>query len=371
MYKLKQLLFPAFIILCLSCKNDRSHTYAIKDFRKSLQPHLIQIVSEGIVEYYDSSLENMLTDKELVQLGQSEHPVLRASAFREMLQRKSFDHFDVLMSHLADTAIVATDAGEWGIWYQTVSDYILQEAKWKTQEAKNKTVEQVLTRHNYLRSAYHILPWIEPREKYYPFIKDMATRPRRLSEEGYELGFDDIEYALYGLAKFKQKEDVMIIKNSLMKHVGFLSDMSFRLMKEFPDTAYLDVLQDYHYRQFYMFPGNRRGGFTGFYEDRTAPEDFIKALAAQQNEGSARLLDTMLTRLSSQTCFPDRVNIVDEVIMEIWEHPCPAYARLRRKIKTKAEEILKKYISIPFEDLEPIEKPMEKPDETAKENIRW
>lgn len=285
----------------------------------------------------DSMLRHLVTDEELKQLAQSEHPVLRATAFREMLWRKSFNHFNVLMKHLDDTAIVPTDAGEFGIWYRTVSDDILQKAKWKTQEAKNKTIEQVLTKHNYLRSAYLILSGIEPQEKYYRFIKDMATRPRRLDEEGYELGFDDIEYALYGLAKFKKKEDIKIIKEQLTKNVWRISDVSFRLMKEYPDTAYLDILQTYHRRQFYKFSGNRRGGFSGFIADRADPEDFIQALVVQQNERSAKLLDTVLYHIPSVICMPDKENIENELIDAIWKHPCPAYALLREKIKEKAE----------------------------------
>jgi hypothetical protein len=269
------------------------------------------------------------------------------------------------MNHLADTAIVATDAGEFGIWFQTVSDYILQDATWETPETKNKTVEQVLTKHNYLRSAYTILSQLEPHEKYYSYIRDMATRPRRLDPyEGYELGFGDIEYALYGLAKFKKKEDVQSIKGKLMKHVWELSDVSFRLMKEYPDTAYLDVLQSYHRRQFYKFSGNRPHGFSGVIADRAAPEDFIQALVIQQNDRSAKLLDTMLTYIPKYTCMPDKETIINEVIEEIWEHPCPAYARLREKIKRKAEEILKGRISIPMDTYSI-------PVDTTKRIIRW
>jgi hypothetical protein len=171
-----------------------------------------------------------------------------------MLNRKSFNHFDIILAHLDDTALVFTDAGEFGISDRTVSDDILLEAEWKTQEAKNKTVDQVLAKHNYLWSAYLILKNLEPQEKHYPFIKDMATRPRRLDpHEGFELGFHDIEYALYGLAKFKKKGDAEIIKKRLMGQVWKLSDVSFGFMKEFPDTAYFDVLKEYHRRQFYHF----------------------------------------------------------------------------------------------------------------------
>lgn len=361
MIKLKHLLPAVLIVLFSCCKNEHGYTYAIKDFRRSVQPFLFKIVSKGIVMSHDSSQIKSITDDELIRLGRSEHPVLRATAFREMLDRSSFNDFDLVMNHLDDTAIVATDAGEFGIWHRTVSDDILQEASWETPESKNKTIEQVLTKHNYLRSAYTILVQLDPQEKYYSFIKDMATRPRRLSYDGYELGFDDIEYALYGLAKFKKQDDVEIIKNILMKNVRRLRDVSFRLMKEFPAPAYFDVLQAYHYRKFYQFSGNRPGGFSGFVEDLAAPEDFIDALAAQQNDKSAMLLDTMLHRLPGQTCMPDKENIVNEVVKAIWEHPCPAYTRLREKIRLKAEEILKRQITIPY-DL---------PADTTKKVYRW
>jgi hypothetical protein len=149
-----------------------------------------------------------------------------------------------------------------------------------------------------------------------------------------------------------------------MQNIWKLSNVSFRLMKDFPDTVYLDVFQKYHRRQFYRFSGNRRDGFSGFTPDRADPEDFIRALAVQQNSRSALLLDTLLNCLPLQTCMPDKENIIDEVIMEIWEHPCPAYAGLRDKIKAKAEEILKWRISIPM-DRDNV------PTDTTKENIRW
>lgn len=350
MVKPRLLLFLSVIISFWSCKTDKKYNYAIKDFRSSLQPHLTKMVEKGIVMYSDSALRNMATDEELERLGKSEHPILRAAAFREMLSRKSFKHFDIIIEHLDDTALVFTDAGEFGIWDRAVSDDILQEAEWKTKAEKSKTVDVVLTKHNYLRSAYIILPGLEPQEKYYQFIKNMATRPRRLDPyEGYELGFGDIEYALYGLAKFKKKEDAEVIKKRLMEYVWRLSDISFQFMAEFPDTAYFDVLQTYHRRQFYKFSGNRPHGFTGYAADRAAPEDFIKALVVQQTDRSAKLLDTMLNRLPLQTCMPDKDYILDNIITAIWEHPCPAYTKLREKIKPKAEEILKLRISIPMD----------------------
>ena len=366
MIRLKHLIIlPTLIVCTLSCKNDKRNNYAIKDFRRSLQPFLINIVTKGIVTHHDSSQIKSITDDELIRLGKSENPVLRATAVMEMHDRSSFNHFDIVMNHLDDTAIVATDNGEFGIGLQKVSDYLLGRSSWETAQARNETIKLVMTKHNYLSSAYNILTNIEAEEKYYPYIKDMVTRPRHLDRyEGYELGFYEIEYALYGLAKFQKKEDVQLIKNKLMSHVWDLSDVSFRLMKEFPDTAYLDVLQTYHRRQFYKFSGNRPHGFSGVVADRAAPEDFIQALVIQQNDRSAKLLDTMLIYLPKYTCMPDKENIINEIIEEIWEHPCPAYARLREKIKHKAEEILKGRISIPLD-------PIDIPADTTKKIFHW
>ncbi len=365
MIRLNHFLLATLIACLSSCKNEQGKPYAIKNFRKSLQPVLFKIVSEGIVTYHDSSDIKSITDEELIRLGKSENPILRATALREMLDRGSFNPFDIVMKHLDDTSIVATDNEEFGIKFETVSDCLIGRTRWETPQARDKTIESVLTKHNYLSSAYDILTKIEAHEKYYPYIKDMATRPRRLDRyEGYELAFYEIEYALYGLAKFHKKEDIQIIKDKLMKQVWELSDVSFRLMKEFPDTAYFDVLQTYHRRQFYKFSGIRPHGFTGYNADRAAPEDFIEALVVQQNDRTAKLLDTMLTYLPKYTCLPDKENIINAVIEQIWEHPCSAYARLREKVKHKAEEILKGRITIPLD-------PIDSPVDTTKRTYHW
>lgn len=336
------------VFCCCCCNKSHKYSYAIKDFRTTLQPYLTDIVDRGIVISNDSILRNIATDDELIRLGRSEHPILRATAFREMLTRRSFDHFDILMEHLDDTALVATDAGEFGIWYRTVSDDILRNAGWKTQEAKEKTIKQVLTQHNYLSSAYLILLHFEPKEMYYPFIRDMATRPTHLNPiYGDKPGFADIEFALYGLAKFRKKEDVALIKKKLMQHIRELSDVSFRLMKEYPDTAYLEVLQTYHQRRFYRFSGEEAGGFTGSDANRASSKDFIQALVSQASNQSAALLDTILQRLPSLTCMPHKEEVKDDLVMQIWEHPSPVYARLKNSVKDKAAQLLKHQLSVP------------------------
>jgi hypothetical protein len=294
----------------------------------------------------------MATDDELMQLGQSEHPVLRASAFREMLHRKSINHFNILMNHLDDTATVATDAGEFGIRYRTVSDDILQEAKWKTKEDKNKTINEVITRHNYLKAAYTILSQIEPQEKYYSFIKGMATR-----RTNYEEAFDEIEDALYGLAKFKKKDDIKIIKEQLLENCWGISYSSFRLMTEFPDTSYLQVYEKYYPRNFYR---------TICKEQHTSKAvAFINSIATYKTQRSSKILDSILNKKPFVNCPADTSNIRQELMYAIWNNECEAYSKLRKQIEKRIQEKGKNKIE--FAPIEPVDLQVD----SSEEKIRW
>jgi hypothetical protein len=356
MFQPKQLISLLIVILFWSCNTDNKYSYAIKDFRKPLQPYLTSIVSKGIVMYYDSSLRNIATDKELIKLGNSEHPVLRASAFREMLHRKSFNHFDILMNHLDDTAIVATDAGEWGILYSSVSDDIIEHAKWKDTAGKNKTIDEVITGHNYLRSAYTILSNLQPQEKYYPYIKDMAIRERKSVSDYNKPWAGDVEFALYGLAKFKKKDDIKIIKELLISNAWNMGSVSFNLMKEFPDTSYLAVFETYYKRNFY------RNICTGRSVDKAV--HFVETIATYKNNRSAEILKTILNKKPFINCTADTGWLKERLIYAIWDNPCDAYLKLRQQIEWKVKYDEKNRIILPAE-------PVNFPADTAIEKIRW
>ena len=66
MIRLKLLILPILIVCIFSCKSEKENTYAIKDFRKSLQPFLNKIVTLGIVTYHGSSQTKSITDNETV-----------------------------------------------------------------------------------------------------------------------------------------------------------------------------------------------------------------------------------------------------------------------------------------------------------------
>lgn len=330
MCKVVKVSFFLMSFLFLSCNTESSYKYAIKDFRKVLQPGLTKIVSKGIVSSYDSTLRHVATDKELVKLGQSEHPVLRAAAFREMLTRNSFNHFDILMNHLDDTAIVATDAGEWGIWYRSISDDIIEEAEWANQNDKKRTIDEVITKHNYLHSAYTILSKLRPQEKYYPYINDMALRERKSIADYSRPWIGDVEFAVYGLAKFKKTDDVQIIKKILISHAWSMGELSFKLIKEFPDTAYLEVLETYHKRHFYR----------NLCTDKSSQNaiSFIETVASYKSYRSAQILESILNRKPFVNCSVDTLWIKDQLMYAIWDNPCNAYLDLRQQIAGKVHD---------------------------------
>ncbi len=222
----------------LSCTNEPVNRYSPGSFTNELRPHLEKIVAKGVAGY-DSSiiyLKDHTTDAELSKISRSEHPVLRMVALRIMQQRDSPDKFGFIMSHLDDDATIAIDEGEFGVNFRKIADVLLWDAEWKSIEERNKTAEKVILKHNDLHAAYAILDKLDAKEKYYPSIKEMAQRDRP---------FDEIEHALYGLVKFKKKADIPFIKKKFVENSGSLTDLSFQIMKEFPDTSYLSVLINY------------------------------------------------------------------------------------------------------------------------------
>ncbi|MEO5892727.1 MAG: hypothetical protein ABIQ31_20935 [Ferruginibacter sp.] len=316
----------------LACNNENKNSYAIRDFRSLLQPYLTKLVSEAIVPSSDSSIKNLASDKELVQLSHCEHPVLRAVALKEILERNSFNHFDILMAHLDDTAIIATNETEWGIQYGTIADYLIDHSQWKNQEEKNKTINAVITQHNYLRSAYSILYKIEPREEYYLYIKNMTTRHKL---------FNEIEDALNGLAKFKKSEDVKIIQAILLARESEMTEKSFTLMELYPNQLYLDVYEEYYKYSFY------RSICRDHNSNRAV--DFITSLATYKNEKSAAILNKILNRQPMKKCAADDNRLKEELILAIWNNPCVAYTKMRNQIEPAVNSYKKHTIVLPDE----------------------
>ena len=342
-------LFALAITTFFHCSNETKNRFTIKDFRPSLRPYLIKVISFGIVRSDSTTrfIQKHATDKELRQLSRCEHPLLRAVALRGMLQRASFNHFDVIMNNLADTAIIATNdwVGREGgtirtayADYSTVSDDMVRHGKWKDTTARNKTIEEIILRHPYLQSAYEKLLEIDPKETYYSSLKQMLKRDKQEDEELGIVKYKDFERAIYALAKFRKDENLDYIKNFLMEYRGHLSEVSYRLMQEFQIEAYLEVYEEIFPKIFY-----RRIRDEGLYSSNSL--EFIRSVAVYKNQRSARILDSILHQEPFMSGVWDTIYrnyIRVELVLAIWDNPCAAYSKMRKQIESDAKTYEKK-----------------------------
>lgn len=306
------------LLLFLSCRSGDKKLAAIRDFGPSLRPWLVRAAGTGIAGYDTATrfIEAHATDKELMSLSRSEQPLLRAIALETMMNRPSFDHFKVIMDHLDDTAIITMDAGEWGFRQRTVSDFLVESCgKWKTIADRAKTMDAILLHHDYLRAAYSCLWRVELTAAYYPHLRKMAQQDR---------DYEEIEDALYALAQYRKKEDVSLIKSIILRNLSSrVRERTFRLIRDYPDTAYMTVLGYFFPRRFYRQICINQGDDWG--------EIYIEAVGCYKNDSSAAILKAMLERKPFVPCRVDTVTLRGAIIHAIWDNPCPAYAELRRE----------------------------------------
>lgn len=312
-----------------SCKEKTKPPYAIKDFSQTLQTYLNKMVESGVVSGFGdiiNSCDSIISKKELVRLASSEHPILRAEALLMMVNRENEDYSDIFMSHLSDTANVIGDGGEFGYTYKNVSDLFLEKYNWRTEKERNKAVEEVVMNHNYLSLAYKVLLDFGSDEKYYKIIKEMTQRKRRYD---YEL-----DYALLALARFKKKEDVPLIKRVMMDNVRFLDNISFWLIKEFPDDSYWEVV--YRYAERYYLSNS------SYYDDMDYEKsnEFIHFLVSFKNDSAAKILNYLIDESDKRNylCQEIVANAKHNLFYAIWENKCEAYAGLIPRIQHYIKE---------------------------------
>jgi hypothetical protein len=365
------LLGCCFLVFLVSCQDKTPYPYSISDFAKVHQTHLYNIVTAGVVKHEatwesEKYIEKNFSDAGLKKLARSEHPVLRAVALRALLGRKSVNHQSILLSHLDDTALITVYIGGWGLFHRMVADDMIIHARWKTPKAKNVIIKEVITKHNYLRSAYTILSKISPGPEYYLHIKKMIGRQQHPYEE-VEQGFyiEEREMALYRLAQYKRPEDIPAIKEALMDNLPYLGEFAFRIMKDYPDTVYLEVLDAFEKH------GLWSSIFDPFDVNVNIPRVYYETLASYKQERAAEILSRMLYRqpLSNYNYF-EPAELKKYLMYAIWDNRCPAYASMTRYIKDSiaAYEAAYKKASKGYdivELVEPLPDPINEPEFTS------
>jgi hypothetical protein len=325
----------SLLVSCFyGCKENRKSFYSIGDFRKELQPHLISRVAGGIVggtaETWatDLMLDSLLTETDLWNLTRSEHPVLRGEAMDRLLNRPRVDSMRLLLENFGDTALVRWSGIEYSTYNEQIGDHILRMFRWKSQEQKNKIIGEVITKYEGLKSACTILPQLTTEERFYPLVKAILQRSSYIDEIELKPQWapQDFEYALYGLARYRKREDIPLIKEVLMDNLYQLHEISFWLMRDYPDTAYLDVLERFtDYLDHRMFTDYSFGG------DAFSSFVFFETVASYKIPRSYKILDHWFMQKPPYPWGADLYKI--SITKAIQQNPSPVYYGLASRMK--------------------------------------
>jgi hypothetical protein len=319
-----QFLIVFLLLAFAACKSKQKNTYAIRDFRESVQVDLIKAATSGITHKFGEGVtfQNEVRDDELLKLLKSEHAKLRALAFEEIVSRGTEDYLSLLKKQLNDTGFLIIDEGEWGYKYTNVADHILGEMKWRTEAEKQEMINEVVLKHGYLESAYKILPDISLKEEYYNAIKGMVLSYRYLPDENmYGGSYETFECALYALATYQKNQDTTIINELLSQNVFDFNRWSSELISKYPSEFHFSLLEKYYKDYFYQ---NYK-----LNEIIWAKCSFVHAVASYKIKRSAEILDEILSRNPTLPCPQYSTLEIDENLSyAILNNPCKEYERL-------------------------------------------
>jgi hypothetical protein len=328
-HRLSPRLTPVIIVIltCLGCARHPTPPYAIRDFPDSLQPWLIRAVNSGFVDNYDTAteyLKNHLSDSAILLLSFAENPILRATALERMVKRPGFNHQRVMWAHLDDTAIIPERYEEYQHGFSTVTDHMIEYGGWKTEHDRDSLANEIILHHSYLLSACDALSFMPAPPQYYEHIKRIVVSDRMFERH--------LGYALFALASYRKKEDIALIKATMLHSVWRLDDAYFHLMTEYPDTAYLEVLRHYYN----AWRDKLERGY-GPPDDDTS---YIHTLAFTKSKIGAEILTRILT-LQPWSPHPYALTFVKRATLRaIWENPCPALDSIRHRIADTARRII-------------------------------
>lgn len=182
------------------------------------------------------ALRSMATDKELLSLTDDTNGVVRCYAFQALAERKAIDLFPVLLQHLSDTATVQTMYGCLA-GYMKVGDFFLETITerngdyrvFQFNDKQKETIDSLLLfgKGNKLNARDKVLTDIEPNEKYYTRIRQIAI------EENHKV-------AVVALSKYRKQQDRFLIAQLLEEPKS--QSYGFASVRNFPDPFFFPAL---------------------------------------------------------------------------------------------------------------------------------
>ena len=131
--------------------------------------------------------------------------------------------------------------------------------------------------------------------------------------------FWQLEYALYALAKYKRTQDTALIREKLYNNYHQMS-YSFRILKEYPNEHYWDVLNRY-----YKYRLNDEICENGYYSKYS---DFVDVVAFYKQPRSAEILLQIWNNTPKFRCVGHMEYIRLQIAEAIRRHRAPVYTEL-------------------------------------------
>jgi hypothetical protein len=236
----------AIVVGLFSCKEkqDKPSSESISEIVRDIaKTNVLMGSAVGIAaartEQWDryEALRLRATDKELLALTNDTNAVVRCYAFQALGERKINNLFPVILRHLSDTAMVHTLYGCLG-GSQKVGDFFLETvAQWdsnsknyRINEKGKATIDSLLLFEgsNKLDARNKLLAEIEPEERYYERIRQIATSEKN-------------KISIVALAKYRKQQDKHLIEQLLKDPSS--QTYSFAAVRNFPDASFFPVLK--------------------------------------------------------------------------------------------------------------------------------
>jgi hypothetical protein len=181
-------------------------------------------------------LSKAATLPELRKLTDHKNPVVRCYAFDALTARKDTNAFNILLTHLHDTAKVSTFfgciiseemAGDY--FLDTVTPHDSTDTGYKLSLRKKSMIDSILlfNKHITLSAKYNLLYDLKPQPQYYNRVKEIALNEK-------------MPVAIWTLGQYKRQDDISIIRRAFNNIQA--EDYAIRSAILIPDRSFYPIL---------------------------------------------------------------------------------------------------------------------------------
>lgn len=239
-------------------------------------------------------LKTTASDIELKQLTGHKNGVVRVYSFMALSERLSSGLYEIILDHIGDKEVIKCYSQGFEFvhskrYKRKVAEFFVSSEAITFKE--RKSLDSILIFSNqHLDYTDYLLRDIEPEEKYYEKIKNLAQKK-------------DYKYAVISLSKFKKSQDLSLIENKI-KETPYYSLESIEI---FPDQYFKNVLNYF---------GNRESKPYGLYS----------AVAVYQDSFAFNYLNKSIQEPAKNEFYKKQKAV--EIYNALEKYKCPAYNEL-------------------------------------------